>query len=123
MSIACAGGHPPPILVPAEGEARVLPVSGRLLGVWDDLALEQVDLPLEPGDTLLLYSDGVTDQGARHTCSPAQLAAQLPAATSATQLADAAEAFALGSMRAQRDDIALVSLRYAPPRGRRDPGC
>ncbi len=57
MALASAG-HPPPFLVHADGRASALETSGGLLGVFDDEVYDQVEVELEPGDRLLLYTDG-----------------------------------------------------------------
>ncbi len=57
MAIASAG-HPPAILMRADGRAETLSTSGGLLGVFEDEQYEQIELPLGPGERLLLYSDG-----------------------------------------------------------------
>ena len=57
--IACAG-HPRPVLLRG-GEARWVEASGPMLGSFPDLEWEEHELPLEPGDVLLLYTDGVLD--------------------------------------------------------------
>jgi serine phosphatase RsbU (regulator of sigma subunit) len=38
-----------------------LPGDGRFLGMLPDLTLREEVVTLQPGDSLLLYSDGVTD--------------------------------------------------------------
>ncbi|MEU8842909.1 SpoIIE family protein phosphatase [Streptomyces roseus] len=54
-------GHPPPLLVRG-GEARFLPPpEGILLGAWADSVYGQETLELEPGDHLLLYTDGLVE--------------------------------------------------------------
>lgn len=57
------GGHPEPVVVTATGPARLLPapVTGRGVGFPDPGSRELVDLVLEPGDTLLLYTDGLVE--------------------------------------------------------------
>ncbi len=62
VSVACAG-HPAPIHVPALGEPVAVDARGPLLGVWPDIDLETERLVLMPGDSLVVYTDGVTDQG------------------------------------------------------------
>jgi len=64
VSFVCAG-HPAPLLVPASGPARPLSASGLPIGIGTTPYEEQV-LTLEPGDRLLLYSDGVTDAEDAH---------------------------------------------------------
>jgi sigma-B regulation protein RsbU (phosphoserine phosphatase) len=57
------GGHPEPVLVTAAGTARLLPapVPGRGVGFPDPGSPELVDLVLDPGDTVLLYTDGLVE--------------------------------------------------------------
>ena len=52
-----SAGHPPPLLI-RRGLIEELPVEGPLLGVFENEPFEQRTFALEPGDTLLLYSDG-----------------------------------------------------------------
>jgi serine phosphatase RsbU (regulator of sigma subunit) len=55
-------GHLPPILVRG-GCARELPLPGGvLLGMEPDAVYEEAVLPLEPGDTVLLYTDGLIER-------------------------------------------------------------
>ena len=57
-------GHPPPLLVPAAGEARYLPATGGgPLGTG--AAFPDARAQLEVGDLLLLYSDGVLERPGR----------------------------------------------------------
>ena len=56
-----SGGHPYPLLVRAGGHVEEVIVRGTLLGVEAKPVLEPASLVLAPGDTLVLYTDGVTD--------------------------------------------------------------
>lgn len=53
-------GHDEPLLY-RDGQVSLLSGQGRFLGMFDELAVEERHLQLEPGDTLVLYSDGITD--------------------------------------------------------------
>jgi sigma-B regulation protein RsbU (phosphoserine phosphatase) len=55
-------GHEPPLLVPGDG-GTIRPVEGGgpLLGAFPGLGVGDVEVQLEPGDQLVLYTDGVTD--------------------------------------------------------------
>ena len=55
-------GHNPPYLMKADGNIIQLPLSKNIVvGVMDDFEFTEETLTLEPGDTLLLYTDGVTE--------------------------------------------------------------
>ncbi len=54
-------GHPAPRLVKASGEITRLDVGGPLLGVIADAPYAQLETPFEPGDALVLFSDGVSE--------------------------------------------------------------
>lgn len=57
MRLAGAG-HPPPLLLSADGSSRNLETNGGLLGVFEDERYDQIESELVVGDRLLLYSDG-----------------------------------------------------------------
>ncbi|MEU6842363.1 SpoIIE family protein phosphatase [Streptomyces sp. NPDC046716] len=56
-----SAGHPAPLVVRATGRVEQAPVGGTLLGAIDDLEFETAEVVLEPGETCLLYSDGITE--------------------------------------------------------------
>lgn len=55
------GGHPPPLALRADGSVEPLGVPGTLIGVLARPRLREVPFVLEPGDALVLYTDGVTE--------------------------------------------------------------
>ena len=55
------GGHNPPIRVPLKGKPSYEPPGGMPLGVFDDAKFGERELVLEKGETLLVYTDGVTE--------------------------------------------------------------
>jgi serine phosphatase RsbU (regulator of sigma subunit)/putative methionine-R-sulfoxide reductase with GAF domain len=55
------GGHNPPLLLPAKGKSHLLPGSGIALGVLPEIKIESHSVRLHPGDTLIFYTDGVTE--------------------------------------------------------------
>jgi sigma-B regulation protein RsbU (phosphoserine phosphatase) len=56
----CAG-HPPALVVKANGEARFQTACGFAVGWVDEPGFEEQALALEPGDRLYLYSDGIVE--------------------------------------------------------------
>ena len=55
-------GHDRPLLFdPDAGECRFLTGAGMLLGLLEDVSLEEVAVTLRPSEALVLYSDGITD--------------------------------------------------------------
>ncbi|MFD5110536.1 PP2C family protein-serine/threonine phosphatase [Streptomyces cinereoruber] len=57
-----SGGHPPALLMRADGTADYLPTpGGQLIGVLPDPHITTTTIHLAPGDTLLLHTDGLTE--------------------------------------------------------------
>jgi sigma-B regulation protein RsbU (phosphoserine phosphatase) len=57
-----SGGHPPVIVVRADGTADFLPTPGGLLvGILPSARFTAATTVLAPGDMLLLYTDGITE--------------------------------------------------------------
>lgn len=54
-------GHMPPIVVTASGEVKPFPDADLPLGVLESAEYIDRKIELRPGDTLVLYTDGVTD--------------------------------------------------------------
>lgn len=55
------GGHNPPMLFRSDGRVEELKATGIALGLMDGMIYDQNQVTLEPGDLLLLYTDGVTE--------------------------------------------------------------
>jgi PAS domain S-box-containing protein len=109
-------GHPPPLLVRSGGEVEEVGCSGRVLGVFPDAELRDTSLRLMPGETLVLYTDGVTEARSpdgdflgegklRHLLSSC---AGCDAVTFARRVKGAVLDFQEGY---QRDDLAVLVLR------------
>ena len=58
-----SAGHTPVIIRRADGQAEEVGqgVSGLPLGVMEDSVYEETEVQLNPGDVVVIYSDGVTD--------------------------------------------------------------
>jgi len=57
LTVARAG-HPFPLILRADGKTENIEPEGGLLGVFPDEEFEEATVQLEPGDRVLLYSDG-----------------------------------------------------------------
>jgi hypothetical protein len=108
-------GHPPPLLV-REGRVEELGGVGPMAGAFDDGEWHCTVVALEPGDTLLLYTDGVLDTvGEQERFGEQRLRAALEQARTTepnalvAQLAAALERFRRGP---QRDDTAIAAVRF-----------
>jgi sigma-B regulation protein RsbU (phosphoserine phosphatase) len=55
------GGHLPPYVRRASGQWETLGTTGAVLGLFDHQTYEERAVSLEPGDLLVLYTDGVTE--------------------------------------------------------------
>ena len=56
-----SGGHPEPLLMRAAGIPAPVRVGGMILGVFEETDFEQVEIDLEPGDSLVLLTDGLIE--------------------------------------------------------------
>ena len=57
----CSAGHCPQLLVRTSGEIEILAADGLFVGSFDDLGATDQKLSMAPGDTLVLYTDGITE--------------------------------------------------------------
>ncbi len=57
----CSAGHPPALLLRANGELELLSEGGLLLGVMAGAPYASGWVKLHHGDVLMIYSDGITD--------------------------------------------------------------
>ncbi len=111
-----SGGHPPPVLVGADGEVTVPACAGDVLGVFDSVQLGRLELPVAPGDRLYLYTDGLIERfGARSMGREAGLAALTmhARATAAEPLETAVATIAaamLGDAGHPQDDLVLMGI-------------
>jgi len=61
-------GHPPPILMHADGRIESLIAPGSLLGIFPDEQYESRVVSLRPGDRLVIYTDGA-EEALRHAAN------------------------------------------------------
>jgi PAS domain S-box-containing protein len=106
-------GHPPPLLRRGSGAVEEVGGRGTLLGVFDDLELHAETAAVEPGDLLVLYTDGVTDAW-RDSAGEERLVrllAGLPDDITAEAVVEEIRRAALGQRPRGSDDIAILVLR------------
>ncbi|HEY7967102.1 MAG TPA: SpoIIE family protein phosphatase [Solirubrobacteraceae bacterium] len=109
------GGHLPPLLIDGDGGTRPIGRMGTLLGVVDPIEVHEVEVEMGLGETLLLYTDGVTDAGRSGDRlgenGLAHLCAQSPG-ESLESLLERIRSAALARVAGRsRDDIMLLALR------------
>ena len=117
-----SGGHDAPLLVHSDGSSELLPLTGGIaLGVVSDLTYGQKTVFLGHGETLILYTDGVTEamNGEGEQFGLERLRqiftghAPKDANEAARKVFDAVNTFAGGA--AQSDDITCLTIRRSEP--------
>lgn len=121
-------GHNPPLLIRANGRRETLPSTAPALGLIERWSAQEAVVDLGPSDTLLIYSDGVTEARRQAGAEPgagsdddefgeARLSASLraligrPLAQIPDALLNEVDAFA---GREPQDDRTLVILKGRP---------
>lgn len=115
----CNAGHEPSLLLRHDGRLEKLTAGGPLLGVLPEAPFRQETISLEPGDTLLLYTDGAIDamnykkerygrqrleESLRHWSGKAETATEL-----VSQIHWDIRRFA--GLNARTDDLTLLAVR------------
>jgi sigma-B regulation protein RsbU (phosphoserine phosphatase) len=110
------GGHPQPLLLRPGRPPEPRGETGPLLGVVDHATYADTSLRLDPGDTLLLYTDGITEgrrgrelYGDDRLVAAAERLGPDPAGLVEALVSELLE-FQEGTLR---DDVALVA--FGPP--------
>lgn len=110
----CCSGHPLPWLVCLDGSVREVGVPGSVAGVVPDPDLTDVTMTLQPGDTLVAFTDGIPERHSGGEFFEDGLAdvlaamAHLDTRTMAERLLEQAAAFAAGE---PDDDMAVLVMR------------
>jgi len=117
LRVAC-GGHPLPLVLRRGGGVEPVGTPGALIGVLEEPALHDDGVTLGSGDTVVLYTDGVTDaHGAHGRFGTERLAAVLAMLVGLppAQVVDRIDR-AVGAYRAgdPTDDTAIVAFRRSP---------
>ncbi|MET0615548.1 MAG: SpoIIE family protein phosphatase [Thermoleophilaceae bacterium] len=112
------GGHPLPILLRADGSVEHVGAPGTLLGIVPDPDLDDYAVMLEPGDSLVFYTDGVIESRVSSNGVLDERRLGELVATCAGQGPDAIaarieDAAVMSQEGRPRDDIAVLVLRVA----------
>ena len=113
--VLAAAGHPPPLVLRANGRVEVVPAEGPLLGVLPAVVHPDVIVTLGPGDALVCFTDGVTEArspdgmfGDERLAALLRGLSGLDAAALVDRLVDAVVEYQGGR---SQDDIAVLALR------------
>jgi len=111
-------GHPPPLLIDGESVAEVPAGSDPVLGAFEDAEWEIARSELEPGQQLVVVTDGITEaQGADGRYGEARLREHLSGAgnpaRAVQRLESSLHAFTDGRLD---DDIAILAISRASER-------
>ncbi|MEU4923514.1 GAF domain-containing SpoIIE family protein phosphatase [Streptomyces parvus] len=111
----CSAGHPRPLVLRADGSIGEVVSGGLLLGILDDVSYESHEDFLAPGDTLVLFTDGLTEsREADGTYFESVLPGRLSAlrGSDAAQVAESLARQARAFRASGQDDIALLVARW-----------
>ncbi len=116
-------GHNPPFVI-GPGGVRRLEDGGPVVGLLEFAPYSQASVSLTPGDTVIVFSDGVSEAqdaageefGDDRLLAAVQAAGAVDAQTLVTRVFDAVKVFTAGT--AQGDDITAMVIRYLGPGGR-----
>jgi serine phosphatase RsbU (regulator of sigma subunit) len=110
-----SGGHPLPLVLRKDGRVEFFGEFGTLLGLYADLELKDYRLVLEPGDAILLYTDGLIEaRGEGGIFGEERLISTLRSCVglSAEDIAARLEKEVLGFQKGEpRDDIAYLVVK------------
>jgi serine phosphatase RsbU (regulator of sigma subunit) len=115
----CNAGHPPALLLRRDGRIESLTEGGPLLGALDGASFDKGKATLQPGDTLVGYTDGIAecsdgsgaDFGMERLLAAARAASGSSAGATLFSVLGAVEDFA-GS-RGREDDVSLIVVHRA----------
>jgi serine phosphatase RsbU (regulator of sigma subunit) len=116
------GGHPPPLVLRADGTVEEVPISGTLIGAVARTVVRPADVELAPGELCLLFSDGLTEArggpagaeqyGEARLRTALSTCPGMPATATVERIRQLVSEWVHGGVR---DDIAMLAVR-APAR-------
>lgn len=119
LDVASAG-HPPALVVRQDATVEAVTASGPALGLMEAARYAHVRVRLRPGETCLLYTDGVTEApGRRSRFGDQRLLEQLQVTgncAATAQVESLAVALSEHLQDRPHDDIAILALQCEPAR-------
>lgn len=114
----CNAGHPPPLLI-QKGGVKAIDATGLPVGIFCRERYAASEVQLEPGDSLLLYSDGLTESrspydaeyGLDRLTRVVSLAGPLAPQTLTAACIEDAKSFRAG--RPKSDDLTVMAIQRA----------
>jgi sigma-B regulation protein RsbU (phosphoserine phosphatase) len=126
-AVGASAGHHPALVASADGVRQILPGSGPPVGVLPNLAWQNEEFVLAPGDTVVMYTDGIAEAKATATVTPSteggenefglerlehcvrRLARENPRALIAEVIAEVRR---FTAPLAPHDDCTMIAMRY-----------
>jgi serine phosphatase RsbU (regulator of sigma subunit) len=116
--VLASAGHPPALVVRADGTVEDCHAPGTLLGITAEADIADSETLLGPGDALVLYTDGLIEARSPDGILGEERVRELlvrEAGATSDGLATALDALAAGFSRLRRrDDLALLVARVSP---------
>jgi len=115
----CNAGHNPPVVIRKGGDISFLPLTHDLiLGAIPDTTFHEKEVTLMPGDSLFLYTDGVTEAmnlrrelfGDKQLLDVCRYMADISPQEMVTTITQTIDTYTFGTV--QSDDISLLSITY-----------
>jgi serine phosphatase RsbU (regulator of sigma subunit) len=117
LEYACGGHNPPLLMRPKTGACWMLEESGPIVGILPDAQFSNTVVPLEEGDILTCFTDGVTEQenerGEEFSVERLKVLVSReqgePASVAVAEIAEAVSSYA--GTREQSDDLTVVVVK------------
>lgn len=107
--VVASAGHPPPLIRRASGAIEEIPTRGSVLARFAAFDASDVTVSLAPGDSLLIYTDGVTEalSASGEMWGEARLRETFASDRNVETLARAVTTWSAGTLT---DDVTIVSV-------------